>query len=320
MTWPVETARQEDWAAALPLACDYLPPDEKGLTLQDLETQLRNGDLSAEAIRIIRGPRGVMAAMLHVPLPGRLGFVWPPGTLPGPLHATLEDLLVQDALACLAASGVRLCGCELSPDAFPARSPALLRNGFRHVTTLRQLVLDLRFGSPSSRCECHFPNVQFVHFPEVDRTEFLQTLARTYEKSLDCPEANDVRTPEDALDSYLDRGKADVRRWWLVREADRPAGVLMLGSVNEPITKLLYLGLVPEARGRGLGKALLSYAVQQVMPCHVQALTLTVDSRNLPALRLYRGAGFSEAEQIELLMAVLEPGGSKRGACPLEVA
>ena len=50
--------------------------------------------------------------------------------------------------------------------------------------------------------------------------------------------------------------------------------------------------LVPEARGRGLSRALVDAAAQMARAHGVGALHLSVRPQNAPALALYRGAGF----------------------------
>ena len=54
--------------------------------------------------------------------------------------------------------------------------------------------------------------------------------------------------------------------------------------------EVAYLGLTPPARGRGLGRAALAYALDLARP-HTSRLELAVDVRNHPANRLYRAAG-----------------------------
>ena len=52
------------------------------------------------------------------------------------------------------------------------------------------------------------------------------------------------------------------------------------------------LYLVPEARGRGLGRIVLDLLEAQARDLGLAALFLVVDPENTPALRLYRRQGF----------------------------
>jgi len=51
--------------------------------------------------------------------------------------------------------------------------------------------------------------------------------------------------------------------------------------------ELVYLGLAPEARGRGVGSTMLRQAMQLILADQKRRFSLAVDSRNEPALRLY---------------------------------
>jgi RimJ/RimL family protein N-acetyltransferase len=53
--------------------------------------------------------------------------------------------------------------------------------------------------------------------------------------------------------------------------------------------------VVPGARGQGIGRALLARAIDfaEMLP-NLQQITLAVNANNLPAIRLYRAAGFRQ--------------------------
>lgn len=58
--------------------------------------------------------------------------------------------------------------------------------------------------------------------------------------------------------------------------------------------ELVYLGVVPEARGRGIGRALLAQAIRDTAEMGLPQMGLAVDVANQPAVRLYEEAGFKE--------------------------
>src|SRR5207248_437975 len=87
-----------------------------------------------------------------------------------------------------------------------------------------------------------------------DPAEFHATLARTYEDTLDCPEVSGVRTIEQVIEGYRAQGRYEPGRWWLAREAGRPVGVAIVTALpGSGDWEVGYMGLVPPARGRGLG-------------------------------------------------------------------
>ena len=117
---------------------------------------------------------------------------------------------------------------------------------------------------------------------------FQQTIARSYEQSLDCPGLSGMRKMEDVMAGHKGTGEFDPSLWFLLMENYEPLGVLLLGpAVHADALELVYLGLTPAARGRGLGDLLMNLALLSVVRQNRAELTLAVDSRNVPAMRLY---------------------------------
>jgi ribosomal protein S18 acetylase RimI-like enzyme len=69
-------------------------------------------------------------------------------------------------------------------------------------------------------------------------------------------------------------------------------------------------GVVPERRGRGLGREMMAAIVERARACGLRRLSLEVLARNTPARRLYEGAGMWVAR--DLLMLERE-GGARAG-------
>jgi ribosomal protein S18 acetylase RimI-like enzyme len=65
-----------------------------------------------------------------------------------------------------------------------------------------------------------------------------------------------------------------------------------------------YLGVVPEARGRGLGMELIARALREAWAAGVRSVTLSVDARNRPAWKLYQAAGFEPHDRREVYLAI----------------
>ncbi len=74
---------------------------------------------------------------------------------------------------------------------------------------------------------------------------------------------------------------------------DRPAGALLLNPSSQGrCIELVYLGLAPPARGRGLGGMLLRHGLRLVRKRPERLMTLAVDEQNAPAMKLYRRERF----------------------------
>lgn len=299
--WMISAARHKDIAAALQLLFARAAPEDQWHRLERTKRLLRSGELQADGLRIIRHGNQLLGAMLAAPAPGRVGLVWPPQAAPGLEHTAVEDALVQDTLMWLGGQGVCVCQALLRPEELDLGAP-LLRNGFRHITSLSYL---------RSRLESDLvvtPTLQFRPFSEEAKILFTETLQRTYEATLDCPELNGVRSMDDVLAGHRAQGSFDSARWWLASHGDEPAGVLLINAlVDEMLWEITYMGLIPSLRGQGLGRQLLAQAMHEARQARVRKLTLAVDRRNVPALQLYRRTGFEVVEQREVFLAILPP-------------
>src|SRR5207237_1563992 len=130
-------------------------------------------------------------------------------------------------------------------------------------------------------------------------------LLRTYEGTQDCPEITGVRTAEEIIAGHRAQGKHDPRRWWVALAGGRPVGVLLLCEVPEwAAWDVAYVGVVPEARGRGYGRELMHRAVAEARADGVARLTLSVDVRNRRAWELYKGLGFEPHDRREGFLAI----------------
>ncbi len=133
---------------------------------------------------------------------------------------------------------------------------------------------------------------------------FARAIERSYVGSLDCPRMVGLRTADEALRSHRDSGEHRPE-WWHVllqrREAGEvPVGVLLLAGVGRNAAgglELVYIGLAPEARGRGLGDLLLRVALHAASQTEGAAVTLAADEANAPALALYRRHGLTRLQR-----------------------
>jgi ribosomal protein S18 acetylase RimI-like enzyme len=74
-----------------------------------------------------------------------------------------------------------------------------------------------------------------------------------------------------------------------------PVGVLLLAEHPERDTwEVAYLGVVPEARRRGLGRAILHEGLALAKSSKRGTIEIAVDAGNSPAVGLYRVLGFTD--------------------------
>ncbi|MFG0275684.1 MAG: GNAT family N-acetyltransferase [Phycisphaerales bacterium] len=135
-------------------------------------------------------------------------------------------------------------------------------------------------------------------------------LEASYEDTLDCPELHGLRRTIDVVESHRSTGRWDPRLWWLVFDGDTPRGALLLNPCpDHGNTELVYLGLAPSIRGRGLAQRLLRVGLSALATRKHRTVACAVDARNAPARKLYDSFGFRLfAERIAFVRAV-----SRRG-------
>ena len=87
--------------------------------------------------------------------------------------------------------------------------------------------------------------------------------------------------------------------------------MLLNPSTHVGTAELVYLGLVPEARGRGLGDYLMRLALATVEDRGFNDVSLAVDSANGPALSLYFRHGMKRVGRRYALIRDLAPAGAR---------
>ncbi|HMC66626.1 MAG TPA: GNAT family N-acetyltransferase, partial [Gemmataceae bacterium] len=262
---------------------------------------VESGELDRAGILAAHLGSQLLGVLVCLPVPGASGLVWPPQVQAGPWQAAVEDELVQHAASWLQSRGAKLAQSLLNPaDAHLARP--LERNGFRHITSLWYLRCKLDAADQDTAGES---SLEFRTFRDTDQRLFEQTLLRSYEGTLDCPEVNDVRTLDEILTGHRAQGSYSPDRWWLALHGDEPVGVLLLAEVPEWNSwDVSYVGVVPDARRRGFGRELMTKAFREARRAKAGQLTLSIDARNQPAWQLYRALGFQQFEKREVFLAI----------------
>ena len=112
---------------------------------------------------------------------------------------------------------------------------------------------------------------------------------------------------EDVIAGHKASGDFDPALWTLLLENGEPRGVLLLSPMRSADTlELVYLGLVPAARGRGLADLMVRQALSETARYGLTRLSLAVDEGNIPALRLYYRHGLKRVTSKLAMMRLLE--------------
>jgi mycothiol synthase len=302
----VGPAPQKEWGAVAELLFQHVPAGARAARVAGLLRLLQQGEIEPDGMLAAHMAGKLHGGLVCVPLRGASALVWPPQAVPGPGQAAVVDGLVRHALDWLSGRGARLAQALLTTEEAFLAEP-LGRHGFAHVTTLLYLRRVLT-EAPTKLQEGRLARLplQYQTYNQ-NPAHFQQTLVRTYEGTLDCPELNGVRDVADIIDGHQAQGNWDPERWWLAHQADEPVGVLLLTDMPDwQSWDVSYLGVVPEARARGVGRQLTAWAMQRACAAGIGQLTLAVDARNDPARRLYAGMGFDQFDHREVFLAVLE--------------
>ena len=185
----------------------------------------------------------------------------------------------------------------------PHAIAAFERAGFLCVGELSYLKRPLQPGAPETAPALpggvSVRTVTSLEPGSRDRDDLIRALDRSYIDTRDCPALCGMRDTGDVLDSHAATGRFDPNLWWLVSKENQPEGCVLISEVPDSGTfELVYLGLGPDLRGLGLGKALMHRAINQ-LECATPkashgALVCAVDRTNTPAMNVYESCGFAE--------------------------
>lgn len=177
----------------------------------------------------------------------------------------------------------------------PGQAEALAKAGYQYLADLRYLTLALP-AAPQQQSETG--GIVYREFHSVDEQSFLQTTERTYQGSLDCPGLDKLRSTQDILASHRHTGIHDPRLWLLAEVDADPIGVVLLTHVPmRNAAEIVYVGVVPKARGKQYGRCLVNRAIKIASQENKDDLILAVDFRNHYAMKIYDALGFMETDR-----------------------
>lgn len=164
---------------------------------------------------------------------------------------------------------------------------------FRQLTNLLYLQADHQATVHVSTHE-----LDWMEYGPQTHTLFARVVEDTYHESLDCGSLNGIRHIEDILASHRATGQFDAGLWQVGMVENEPVGVVLLSFIEEQdACEVVYMGCLPQWRGRGYGAALLARGFSLARERQVYTMTISVDEKNLPARKLYKSFGFYEIMQ-----------------------
>jgi GNAT superfamily N-acetyltransferase len=265
---PLESGRREAMTERFVRLPAESPPDQAGLAV----------------LGALRGSRLVGATLVHL-IPGSAAETWPPG-LVDPDDGPAALALLQATIASARRHGRRFLQTFLDRD--DARTAARLASaGFAPLADVVYLWKELRPDDTSPPAGAWRP------YASADRAAWESLVAATFQGSLDTPRLNDLRSPGEFLDGCLAATDDPSTSWFRLVEHEQDLGCLLLSTRPDQTAELVYLGLIPAARGRGFGAILLGEAERWCRSRRLHRIVTAVDRANVPALKRYREFGYA---------------------------
>lgn len=227
----------------------------------------------------------LVSALLPIASPGRTMLIFPPSFHADEFQQQATRRLIEHACHHAAGHlGTHLVQALIDPHHTQLQQ-LLEAAGFKRLAEL----LYMQATIPRSVREPLLPaGFRWKLYSFETHGLFARAILETYQESLDCPALNGLRDIEDILAGHHATGQFDPHLWFVLCDDQTPAGVLLLSPIAPSGTvELVYLGVVPSYRGRGISDLLMNRAAAAVAATHNTRLSLAVDAENLPALKLY---------------------------------
>lgn len=274
----------------LALAAQAWPETERAHIWREIRLAAQ-ADPTTVVLLAARRSERLLAAVVANILPGRAAVVWPPQFAGAETsQADISRVILRELAEALQARGVQVAQALLGAGDF-AQAELLAAGRFWRAA-------DLLFLSAEA---CSFPTeppplpFQLVPFQPADEARLIALIDRTYQGTLDCPQIDGTRATADVVCGHRAVGEFRPHLWQIVRQGDRDVGCVLV-NVHSDVAhaELVYLGLVPEARGQCLGRLLTQQAQWLARQEKCERLVLAVDVANTPAIAAYRASGMTE--------------------------
>lgn len=297
----IEVANPDERAAALTLVLGAATQASSRSLIEETLAKAERDPSICGQLLVARTEGKLAGAIWSQPQAGGSAHLWPPQIVHGVAVELRQDLL-RAALDRLAHE-VQLVQALLPQNS--GDDARLLRGGgFEHISDLLYLV-SLRAAFPDN--EPLRTKLIFQPYSEDLQSQLAHIIEQTYEGTRDCPGLNGVRSIDDVLAGYRATGRYDSQNWLIVRSGsadDAAIGCVLLAEHAAGTWELIYMGVVPMARGRGLGVELTRHAQWHVGRAGGERLVLAVDAANEPAIAIYAAAGFTAWDRRSVLLKI----------------
>jgi RimJ/RimL family protein N-acetyltransferase len=288
------------WAEGIELLASRLPQEAQRQQRLALRAALAaDSRQAAGMLGYFRGESLTAACWLQEQQ-GRVANLWPP-VFSNETDLEVATALINRAIETARAAGAVMVQSLLATDA-GAEAEWLKTAGFQHIADLLYLVSAAGFF-PSSLPQS---DLDFSPLPHDAASRLERLIERTYDGTRDCPAMNGVRAIGDVVKGYQGVGRFRPDLWLIARLENHEVGCALIADHSpESAWELLYMGIVPEARGIHLGLELTRYVQWLAASEKVKRLVLAVDAANEPAIAMYAAAGFAAWDRRSVFVWVI---------------
>lgn len=169
--------------------------------------------------------------------------------------------------------------------------------GFQKISDLLYLVCESDLFPKKSPAK----KLRFIPFCEQDWTKMVALVEETYRQTRDFPRLNGICPTESILNSYREDHPFIPELWFFIEFQDRPVGTLILTELEKSkLFELTYMGIIPEARGKGLAHEIVAFVKFMAGTHGAERLLVSVDIQNDPAIKVYSRHDFQVYDRKEI--------------------
>jgi ribosomal protein S18 acetylase RimI-like enzyme len=288
---------------------------EEGVALelmqQDLTEEERNVRFDRDTVKrtskwVAVHDEKVLGAIYWHPEPNQTALVWMPRCVPGLESEEVEavSLALLNAVTEQAVqAGLDLVQAALGEHQFLQDQVILEEAEYEYLADLIYLACTpeaMPGEQPDSQLE-------FEPYEETEYERLTRLVEATYEETFDCPALNGVQAIDTVLEGYRNVGRFLPQHWRFIRHAGQDVGCLLLAEYpDQSLFELVYMGLIPEARGKGWGHDIARFAQWITRSANGLHLVVAVDAANTPAIRGYEKAGYTSWDRRVVYVKILK--------------
>lgn len=211
----------------------------------------------------------------------------------------IGQALLRAAYRWVAEQGITFCHTVLPPNHYVWETTLFAHNMTR-LAELHYLSGSIT-SSPLVSSSNKPAAIQLQAFTELDESAQKALIDGVSQESLDCADLREALSSETLLAGFYQKAPHAPHHWYSVHVDGQLVGVLLLSPLKDLCWELLLMGVVPQWRGKGIGREVLQAAFRLAAQEGATEMVLTVDALNMPAQRLYQRAGLDRYAEQRLL-------------------